>query len=176
MGYIEKSMGRSEALRYRARFAALSCGCVGPAVGLGGRGALLLYASSSGALSIAVLLSGLAAFLVILVSIWTPEIEVTNQRLIFKRGLLWRSNPELSLRAIEEVRLQQGLFGRLLNFDHLELRGTGVDNMRLPVLADPMGLRRALQDGMAATAQVGATGAPAAPAPAAWTHWQRIPR
>jgi len=41
---------------------------------------------------------------------------VTNQRLIFKRGLLWRSTQELQLRAIEEVNLEQGLVGRLLNF------------------------------------------------------------
>src|SRR5262249_42664378 len=157
------------------RFPALSCGCVGPAVGQGVGGALLLYASGAGALSIAVLLSGLAAFLGILVSIWTTKIEVTNQRLIFKRGLLWRSSPELPLRAMAEVRLEQGRFGPLLNFGRHELRGTGVDDMRLPVLADPTGLRRALHDGMAATAQVGASGAPAAPVPAAWTHWQRIP-
>jgi len=92
---------------------------------------------------------------------------VTNQRLIFKRGLLWRSIQELQLRAIEEVILEQGLVGRLLNFGGLQLHGTGVDDIRLPVLADPMGLRRSLQDGMAAAAQLGTTEAPAARAPAA---------
>jgi hypothetical protein len=54
----------------------------------------------------------------------------------------------------------------LLNFARLELRRTGVDDIRLPALADPMGLRCALQDGMAAAVQAG-PGAPPAHAPAA---------
>jgi hypothetical protein len=49
----------------------------------------------------------------------------------------------------------------MLGFGHLELHGTGVDDIRLPALADPLGLRRALQDGMAAAAQAQA----AAPGP-----------
>jgi len=84
-----------------------------------------------------------------------------------KRGLLWRSTQELQLRAIEEVNLEQGLLGRLFNFGRLELRGTGVDDVRLPALADPMGLRRELQDGMAAAVAAGRPEAPPARAPAA---------
>jgi hypothetical protein len=53
-------------------------------------------------------------FLGILVPIWTTEIGVTNERAIFKRGLLWRATQALQLRAIEEVALEQGLLGRLL--------------------------------------------------------------
>ena len=71
------------------------------------------------------------------------------------------------MRAIEEVNLEQGLLGRLFNFGRLELRGTGVDDVRLPAMADPMGLRRALQDGMAAAVATGRPEAPPARAPAA---------
>ena len=87
-----------------------------------------------------------------LLPIWTTEIGVTDQRLIFKRGLLWRTTQELQLRAIEEVNLDQGLLGRLTNYGRIELRGTGVDDIVLPPLADPLGLRKALQDGMAIAA------------------------
>ncbi len=88
-----------------------------------------------------------------MIPLWTTEIGVTTQRLIYKRGLLWRSTQELQLRAIEEVTLEQGLLGRLFDFGRLELHGTGVDDIRLPSLADPLGLRKALQDGMAAAVQ-----------------------
>ena len=74
---------------------------------------------------------------------------------------------ELQLRAIEEVNLEQGLLGRLLNCGRLELQGTGVDDVRLPALADPIGLRRSLRDGMAAAVAAGRSGAPPVPAPAA---------
>src|SRR5204862_6809215 len=118
-----------------------------------------------GGLSLAFVLAAAAAFLAIMGPIWTTEIGVTNQRLIYKRGLLWRSTQELQLRAIEEVNLEQGLLGRILGYGHLELRGTGVDDIRLPALADPLGLRKALQDGMAAAAQPLSTAAPS-PVPA----------
>ena len=98
-------------------------------------------------------LAGVAVFLGVLIPIWTTEIGVTNQRLIYKRGLIWRKTQELQLRAIEEVKLDQGLLGRLLDFGRLDLHGTGVGDIRLPALADPVGLRKALQDGMAAAAQ-----------------------
>jgi uncharacterized membrane protein YdbT with pleckstrin-like domain len=71
---------------------------------------------------------------------------VTNQRFIFKRGLLRRMTNELQLRAIEQVNLRQGIPGRLFNFGHLEVHGTGVDDIVLPAIADPVALQKAIQD------------------------------
>jgi Bacterial PH domain len=85
-----------------------------------------------------------------MVPIWTTEIGVTNHRFIFKRGWLRRTTDELQLSSIEEVNLEQGAFGRLLGYGRLVLHGTGVNDIRLPRLADPVGLRRALQEGMGA--------------------------
>jgi len=167
MGYIEHSLGQSETLIYHARFPAAYFVAAWGVLLASVLAALLLNASGYGPLWIALVLMGVAAFLGILVPIWTTEIGVTNQRFIFKRGLLWRSTQDLQLRAIEEVNLEQGLLGRLLNFGRLELRGTGVDDLRLPALADPMGLRRALQDGMAAAVAAGQPGPPPAREPAA---------
>jgi uncharacterized membrane protein YdbT with pleckstrin-like domain len=71
---------------------------------------------------------------------------VTNQRFIFKRGLLRRTTNELQLRAVEQVNLKQGIPGRLFNFVRLEVHGTGVDDIVLPAIADPVALQRAIQD------------------------------
>jgi hypothetical protein len=49
--------------------------------------------------------------------------------------------------------------GRIFDCGRLRLHGTGVDDIRLPVLADPIGLRKALQDGMAAANQASFEGA-----------------
>ena len=62
------------------------------------------------------------------------------------------------------MNLDQGLLGRLLNFGRLDLRGTGVDDIHVPALADSLGLRKALQDGMAGAAQAAM---PPGPTPAA---------
>ena len=97
---------------------------------------------------------------------WTTEIGVTNQRFIFKRGWLRRTTDELQLTSIEEVNLEQGVLGRLLDFGRLQLHGTGVNDIRLPNLADPVGLRKALQDGIAAAAAPAARAMAAAVGPA----------
>jgi len=161
MSYIEHSLAQSERLIYRGHFPwfypaiawALLIGMV-----LGGS---VAYANGYGWFGLGLLLAGLASFLAIMAPLWTTEIGVTNQRFIYKRGWLWRATQELQLRAIEEVNLEQPLLGRLFNFGRLELRGTGVDDIRLPSLADPLGLRKALQDGMAAAAQPGGIAVPA---------------
>ena len=159
MSYIDQSLGRNESVLYRAQFpwfrhasgwAFLILAAVG----------LIAYSGGHGLLAAVFVLTGLGLFVANMIPIWTTEIGVTTQRLIYKRGLLWRSTQELQLRAIEEVTLEQGLLGRLLNFGQVELRGTGVDDIRLPSLADPLGLRKALQNGMAAAAQPAVVASP----------------
>jgi uncharacterized membrane protein YdbT with pleckstrin-like domain len=152
MSYIEHSLGEAETLLYRARFPWFY-GAGGWAVlVLGGLAGIVAYANGLGLVGGVLALVGLVVFLGILMPIWTTEIGVTNQRLIYKRGLIWRKTQELQLRAIEEVNLDQGLLGRLFDFGRLDLHGTGVGDIRLPTLADPVGLRKSLQDGMAAAA------------------------
>jgi uncharacterized membrane protein YdbT with pleckstrin-like domain len=163
MSYITRSLGRSEALLYRARFPVLYHVVAWSLVVVAVVGAIVADAKGYGWLVIAPLVAGIAACLAIIVPMWTTEIGVTNQRFILKRGLIWRATQELQLRAVEEVNLDQGLLGRLFNFGRLDLRGTGVDDIHLPELADPLGLRKALQDGMAAAGQAAA---PSAPMPA----------
>jgi uncharacterized membrane protein YdbT with pleckstrin-like domain len=153
MSYIEHSLARSESLLYTARFpwfyqvSALALLLVSAACGIGA------YIYGYPLAGVGLLLAGLVLFAVIMLPIWTTEIGVTDQRLIDKRGLIWRKTQELQLRAVEEVNLQQGLLGRVLDFGHLELHGTGMEDIKLPLLADPIGLRKALQDGMAAAGQ-----------------------
>jgi hypothetical protein len=167
MSYIDESLGQNETAIYRARFPWFyhARGWVGLIV-LAVCG-LVAYAGGFGLLAGLLVLAGLALFIANLLPIWTTEIGVTDQRLIFKRGLLWRTTQELQLRAIEEVNLEQGFLGRLTNYGRLELRGTGVDDIVLPPLADPLGLRKALQDGMAIAAHPMATPPPTMPVAAA---------
>jgi uncharacterized membrane protein YdbT with pleckstrin-like domain len=159
MSYIQHSLSDSEALLYKARFPWFYYASAWGALILLGVCGVIASAKIETLLVVPLFALGLALFLGAMVPIWTTEIGVTNQRLIYKRGLLWRNTQELQLRAIEEVKLTQGLLGRLFNFGRLELHGTGVGDIALPSLADPVGLRKALQDGMTAAAQQAAAGA-----------------
>jgi PH (Pleckstrin Homology) domain-containing protein len=174
MSYIDESLAANEAVVYRARFhwvqkagtyiawillnvMALVCVALVP-----GRLALLVAGM------IAAL--GLIHFAAMMIHFWTTEVGVTNQRFIFKRGWLRRVTDELQLSAIEEVNLKQSVLGRLLGYGRLILHGTGVNDIRLPLLADPVGLRRALQESMGAANASVAVAQPAEdtpPSPAA---------
>ncbi|HEU0058331.1 MAG TPA: PH domain-containing protein [Hyphomicrobiaceae bacterium] len=160
MSYIEHSLGRSETLLYRARFPWIYAACAW-ALLIGSLAASIwTYALGYNEVALGLIAVGVVLFVAIMLPLWTTEIGVTNQRFIFKRGLVWRSTQELQLRAIEEVNLEQDLLGRIFDCGRLRVSGTGVDDIRLPLLADPIGLRRALQDGMAAANQAGLVGGP----------------
>src|SRR5262245_55021368 len=90
---------------------------------------------------------GIAVFGRTMMPLWATELGVTNHRFIFKRGWLRRTTDELQLTSIEEVNLDQSVLGRLLGYGRLVLHGTGVNDIKLPSLADPVGLRRAVQEG-----------------------------
>ncbi len=150
MSYIEKSLGHSEALLYRARFPWFYRAGAWTLLAIFAAGAAVVEWKGYNWTALSLAVAGGVLWLAILVPIWTTEIGVTNQRLIYKRGLIVRATQELQLRAIEEINLEQGLMGRLFNFGRIELHGTGVDDIYLPRLAEPLVLRKALQDGMAA--------------------------
>ena len=86
-------------------------------------------------------IAGLLFFLFIMVPVWTTEIAVTNHRVIFKRDLLRRDVSDLQLRSIEQVGFKQGLLGELFNMGNVEIHGTGVDDVHLPAIADPVALQ-----------------------------------
>jgi uncharacterized membrane protein YdbT with pleckstrin-like domain len=75
----------------------------------------------------------------------TTEIAVTSHRLVKKTGLFSLHTEELSLNNIEGVRVDQGLFGRILGYGHVRIEGTGVDAVQLPVIADPVAFRAAIE-------------------------------
>ena len=131
--------------------------------------AVAMVAQGFGWVGLIIALVGGVLFVAVMLPIWTTEIGVTTQRLIYKRGLLRRTTNELQLRAIEEVNLEQGLLGRLFNYGRIELHGTGVDDIRLPQLAEPIALQRAVQEAIGTATQPVATVVTPTPAPSSAT-------
>lgn len=80
-----------------------------------------------------------------LIILWTTEIAVTTYRFVYKTGLISRNTQEVSLNKIEEIILQQSIWGRIFGYGKLILRGTGVGVIQLPNLDDPIGVRRIIE-------------------------------
>jgi uncharacterized membrane protein YdbT with pleckstrin-like domain len=156
MTYIEHGLGRNETLEYRAHLHWLYKAGAWSALVLLLAIAAVAYARTYHVLAGLAAIAGGILFLAIMLPVWTTEIGVTNQRLICKRGLIRRRSDELQLRAVEGVQMIQGVLGRLFNYGRIELQGTGVSEMLLPPIADPLALRKALQEA------IGAVGRPSA--------------
>jgi uncharacterized membrane protein YdbT with pleckstrin-like domain len=157
MSYIEHSLGKNEALRYRARFPALYHVGAAAILAAGLATAFLLAVYELGWIGLVAAAIAAVAFLAIELPLLTTEIGVTSQRLIYKRGWIWRTTNELQLRAIEQVTLDQSLLGRLLNYGRVSVHGTGVDDIALPALAEPVALQRAIQEAIGAAVPAAAS-------------------
>lgn len=74
----------------------------------------------------------------------STEIVITDRRVIYKRGLLSRYTAEMNIAKIETVDVIQSLWGRLLNYGTVIVRGTGAGIEPLRNVADPIALRNAI--------------------------------
>lgn len=77
----------------------------------------------------------------------TTEIAVTNERVIYKKGLIARHVGELGIDRIEGVSVSQGVWGRIWGYGTVMIRGMGVGEVILPpLIEDPISFRKAVQE------------------------------
>lgn len=88
---------------------------------------------------------GLLFLLVSLLEQATTEMAVTNRRVIMKRGIISRRTLEMNLSKIENIAVDQGLFGRLFNFGTVTVVGTGGTREPFKTVAVPLAFRKAVQ-------------------------------
>jgi uncharacterized membrane protein YdbT with pleckstrin-like domain len=74
----------------------------------------------------------------------TTEVVVTNRRIIFKRGVIARHTEEMNISKVETVDVDQGIWGRILGYGTLVVRGTGGGWEPLRRLASPLAVRNAI--------------------------------
>jgi Bacterial PH domain len=52
--------------------------------------------------------------------------DVTNRRIVYKRGFIRRHTVEMNMDKVESVDVDQSILGRMLNYGDITIRGTGV--------------------------------------------------
>ena len=84
--------------------------------------------------------------LIFLVWAWilvrSTEIAITNRRVIAKFGFIRRSTVEINLEKVEALRVEQGFWGRILNYGTIFVTGTGSSVEPIKSIADPLVFRR----------------------------------
>jgi uncharacterized membrane protein YdbT with pleckstrin-like domain len=124
MSYIQDSLGANERIVKQAHFH---------------------WSYTLGAVLLALTVIGLIVAIPMLIRQATTEIGITTHRLIVKTGLFSLHTQEMAIHNIEGVRVDQGLWGRIFGFGRLRIEGTGVDAIMLPIIADPIGFRAAIE-------------------------------
>jgi len=72
---------------------------------------------------------------------WITEIEITDRRVIYKRGFIFRRTSEMNMDKIESVDVDQSILGRILNYGTITIRGTGESQEPFKTVADPLEFR-----------------------------------
>jgi uncharacterized membrane protein YdbT with pleckstrin-like domain len=77
----------------------------------------------------------------------TTKIVITDHRVLFKVGLIWRSTQEMNITKIESVDVDQGIWGRIPGFGSIKVHGTGGGWEPLRDVDDPVAMRNAIMVG-----------------------------
>ena len=84
--------------------------------------------------------------LVFLIWAWirvrSTELAITNRRIIAKFGFVKRHTVEINLDKVESLKVEQGVWGRFLNFGTIFISGAGTSVAPIPNIADPLVFRR----------------------------------
>lgn len=75
----------------------------------------------------------------------TTEIVVTNDRFLKKTGLIAIRAEDMSLAAIEEVNLSEGILGAILDYGDVKVNGTGGSFIEVTMVQSPWRLRREIE-------------------------------
>lgn len=89
---------------------------------------------------------GLFFFMHMMIVKATTEIVVTNERIIYKKGLIARHVGEIGIDRIEGVSVSQEIWGRILDYGQVSIRGMGVGEVVLPPIEAPIAFHRAVQE------------------------------
>jgi uncharacterized membrane protein YdbT with pleckstrin-like domain len=128
MRYIQRILQPGESLIYQGRIhwiiylpAAVLLVLAGIALSRAGVSRGMNWVLVAGMCATVGALAGISAW----IKRWTTEIDVTDRRIVYKRGLIRRHTVEMNMDKVESVDVDQTVLGRMLNFGNVTIRGTG---------------------------------------------------
>ncbi len=93
----------------------------------------------------AAIIAALAAFLWELLNYKSSEFAVTDKRVIIKSGLFNRHTMETLLTKVENISVEQGVWGRMFNYGTIRVTGTGGTTEPFADIARPLEFRKHVQ-------------------------------
>ena len=125
MSYVDESLVEGETLIHRARVSWWS------------QFPLLLL----GIVTLVVVV-GLIVLAMAWIRVRSTELAITNRRVIAKSGFVKRHTVEINLDKVEALKVEQGVWGRMLNFGTIFISGAGTSVAPIRDIAGPLVFRR----------------------------------
>jgi uncharacterized membrane protein YdbT with pleckstrin-like domain len=145
--YVESVLAPGERIVHRAAIShwnfALSY-LIGALCLIGAAAAVYVDWQRGPLIAAALTVIGVAVIMVALIRRGTSELVLTDRRIIAKRGFIARATVEMTLAKVESLHVNQGLFGRMLNYGDVTVVGTGSSLEPLRGICGPLELRRKL--------------------------------
>jgi uncharacterized membrane protein YdbT with pleckstrin-like domain len=166
MSYAEKSLVPGETLLYQTRhhwmvllgplfttllFVALAVVVLAESVAAKNGKGMAAGASATGVhamevVGVFLLVVAIATFAYGIAKRNATEMAVTNRRVLIKTGMGSRRTLDLMLSRVESIGVQETVFGRMLGYGSVIVRGTGGTPEPFVMIAHPQEFRRAVQE------------------------------
>lgn len=141
MSYVDKNLIPGETVIYRGSLTGLPYGwLILPVGGMIGTAIAQLWIPAAVCAGVALIM-----WLWIRVHLRSAEFAVTNKRVMIKLGILRRRTTETLLSKIENVSVDQGIWGRICNYGAITVTGTGGTREVFERIAGPLEFRRQVQ-------------------------------
>ncbi len=163
MGYVEQNLNPGERILYtthlhwivlfRSIFVDTLFSAAGLALifwGIAGKHPEHGEAQVAGIAGLLLLLAGNVILAIAAVRRNATEMAVTDKRVIIKVGVLTKRTVEVFLSKVESVAVEQTLWGRMMGFGSISVRGTGGTNEPFSHVANPLEFRRQVQNQLGA--------------------------
>ncbi len=76
----------------------------------------------------------------------SEENVITNQRVIIKKGLIFRNATEVNIKHVESINIKQSILGRLFGYGNISIVGSGGTKDGCVFISKPLLFKRKFQD------------------------------
>jgi uncharacterized membrane protein YdbT with pleckstrin-like domain len=86
--------------------------------------------------------------ILVCIDVLTSEYFISSKRIYFKRGLISRVLNDIKIEWITNIFIQQGIFGRILNYGNIGISSPGehAGAIGFVGVSDPMGVKAIIED------------------------------
>jgi membrane protein YdbS with pleckstrin-like domain len=148
MSYLDDHLLDGERIVYRAHLHWTIFATAILVVLLGAALGVVLYIYEPAYWYLGAVLAGVGLLLAIgpLINYTSSDFAVTNKRVLSKTGFIERESDETLLSKVEGVSVDQGVLGRVLGYGTVTITGSGGTEDFFPRIAQPLELRRQIQN------------------------------